>query len=78
MKMLKRYVFALLGHMVDEIASGNVTPKPYTRGSSHNACTFCPYGAICHPEAVEERRNYKAMSAQQFWKDVEREVSQHG
>ena len=78
MKMLKRYVFALLGHMVDEIASGKVAPNPYTRGSSHNACTFCPYGAICHPEAVEERRNYKAMSAQQFWKDIEREVSQHG
>lgn len=78
LELLRAYVFALLGKMVDDIASGCVTPNPYTRGSSHNACAFCPYGSVCHKESVENRRNYKMMSAGQFWEDVEREVNKHG
>ena len=76
-KLLNRYVFYLLGNMVDEIASGNVKPNPYTRGSSHNACRFCPYGAICHVATVEDRRNYKVMSSQRFWEEIEKEMSRH-
>jgi len=64
--------------MVDDIASGNVTPNPYTRGASHNACTFCPYGSICDPETVEGRRNYKTMERDRFWDEVEKEVDRRG
>ncbi|MBQ2893839.1 MAG: exodeoxyribonuclease V subunit gamma [Oscillospiraceae bacterium] len=78
MKLLRQYIFALLGAMVDEIASGNVTPNPYTRGTSHDACTFCPFGAVCHPAAVEGRRNYKTMTAQRFWEEIEQEVDDRG
>ncbi len=78
MKMLKQYVMALLGSMVDEIASGDITPNPYTRGTSHDACTFCPYGSICHKETVVGRRNYKTMTAQRFWEEVEKEMKKHG
>lgn len=78
MQLLKAYVFSLLGKMVDEIASGCVVPNPYTRGSSHNACTYCPYSSICHLETVTERRNYKTMTAQRFWEEVEREVGSRG
>ena len=74
-QLLCKYVFHAISKMVDEIASGNVTPNPYTRGSSHNACHYCPYGAVCHSTTVEERRNYKAMSAQRFWDEVEKEMS---
>ena len=77
-EMLKEYVFGLLGKMVDDIASGCVTPNPYTRGSSHNACTYCPYHAVCHEEMLDNRRNYKTVSAQQFWEDVKKEVSGRG
>ena len=73
LQLLKGYVFALLGKMVDDIASGAVVPNPYTRGSSHNACTFCPYGAVCHQATVEGRRNFKAISAQEFWDAMEGE-----
>jgi ATP-dependent helicase/nuclease subunit B len=76
--MLKTYVFRLLGKMVDDIASGKVEPNPYTRGSSHNACTFCPYGSICHKTTVENRRNYQTMSAGEFWEYVQQEVRGHG
>jgi ATP-dependent helicase/nuclease subunit B len=78
MKLLRQYVFSLLGNMIDEIASGNVSPNPYTRGTSHDACTFCPYGAVCHRASVEGRRNYKAMSAQRFWDEIEQEVADRG
>ena len=76
--LLKDYIFGLLKIMVDDIASGNIEPNPYTRGASHNACSFCPYGAICHSASVENRRNYKTMSADMFWQRVEQEVSDNG
>lgn len=78
MKLLERYVFYILGRMVEEIASGNVSPNPYTRGSSHNACAYCPYGSICHEETVEGRRNYKTMSSQRFWDEIGKEMQEHG
>lgn len=77
MGILRDYMMKLLGNMAEEIASGNVEPNPYTRGTSHNACTFCPYGAVCHKETVAGRRNYKAMKPQQFWQCIE-EVNDHG
>jgi ATP-dependent helicase/nuclease subunit B len=75
LKLLKTYIFRLLGKMVDDIASGNITPNPYTRGTSHNACTYCPFGAVCSKSQVEGRRNYKAMSAQRFWDEIGKEMA---
>ena len=78
MKQLKCYVFAVLENMVQEIASGVVEPNPYTRGTSHSACAFCPYGAICRKDTVSGRRNYKTMTSKRFWEEIEREVSTNG
>ena len=78
LKMLRKHVFTVLGNMVDEIASGRVDPNPYTRGTSHDACAFCPYGAVCHKQSVEGRRNYKTMTAQRFWEEIDKEVKSHG
>lgn len=72
-QLLERYIFRILGKLVEDIASGDVTPNPYTRGD-HGACTWCPYGTICHKAEVEGRRNYKTMSAQRFWEEVEGEM----
>jgi ATP-dependent helicase/DNAse subunit B len=68
----------ILGRMAEDIASGNVQPNPYTRGTSHDACAFCPYGAVCHEETVEGRRNYKAMTAQRFWEEIGKEGGSNG
>lgn len=76
--LLSDYMMGLLGKMAEDIASGNVEPNPYTRGTSHNACTFCPYGAVCHQETVEGRRNYKTMTAQRFWEEIEKEAKNSG
>ena len=78
MKLLKSYLFRILARMVDDIASGNVEPNPYTRGSSHSACAFCPYGAVCHKEHVTGRRNYEAMKADRFWQEIGKEMNPHG
>ena len=78
MIQLKHYVMQVLKRIVNDIESGNVTPNPYTRGSSHDACTFCPYGAVCHKHSVENRRNYKAMTAERFWQEIGKELSADG
>ena len=78
LKKLKGFVFRVLSNMVEDIASGNVEPNPYTRGTSHSACAFCPYGSICHEAEVTGRRSYKAMTAQRFWEEVEKEGNVHG
>jgi ATP-dependent helicase/nuclease subunit B len=78
LKLLKDYVFRILGRMVDDIAGGNVQPNPYTRGTSHNACTYCPFSAVCCKQEVEGRRNFKAMSAQWFWEEIGKEMEQNG
>ncbi len=78
MLQLKHYVMQVLKNMVDEIASGNVQPNPYTRGTVHDACTFCPYGDVCHKRTVEGRRNYQTMSAQRFWDEIGKELESNG
>ena len=78
MKLLEQYVFRVLGKLVEDIASGNVEPNPYTRGSSHSACGFCPYGSICHEAEVEGRRNYKTMDSQRFWEEIGKEMDRRG
>ena len=76
--MLSDYVMRILGKMAEDISCGNVEPNPYTRGTVHDACTYCPYGAICHQETVEGRRNYKSMTADRFWEEISKEGEDHG
>ena len=78
LKMLEKYIFRVLARLVEDIASGNVEPNPYTRGSSHSACAYCPYGSICHEATVEGRRNYKTMEANRFWEEIGKEMDRHG
>ena len=78
LNLLRQYVFGLLKNMVDEIAAGQIAPNPYTRGKDFGVCTYCPYGGICNKSQLEDRREYKSTKAQQFWEDVEREVTSRG
>jgi len=75
LKLLERYILRTLGAMVEDIASGNVEPNPYTRGTSHSACDYCPYSSVCHKDSVSGRRNYKTMTAQRFWEEVGKEMA---
>jgi ATP-dependent helicase/DNAse subunit B len=73
LRQLRDHVFRTLEQMVDSIAEGKVDANPYTRGSSHSACAFCPYGSICARDRESGRRNYKAMNAPDFWERIGRE-----
>jgi len=76
--LLREYIFKLLRSMVDDIASGIVTANPYTRGSSHNPCWYCPFGSVCHQTELAQRRNYERMTAQRFWNEIRREMNADG
>ena len=78
LKLLESYVFHTLRKIVNDIASGEIVPNPYTRGTAHDACAYCPYQDACHFATVEGRRNYKAMSAQQFWDAIGKEMRGDG
>ena len=75
--MLRQYVFSCVGAMVDDIASGNVEPNPYTRGSNRSPCNYCPYVALCASADLQGRRNFASMNSDRFWEEVEKEV-RHG
>ena len=77
LKMLEKHVMRTLSNMVADIASGNVEANPYTRGTAHNPCTYCPYGAVCHKASVPGRRDYQAMTAERFWEEIGKE-DRHG
>ena len=74
LKTLRQFLFRQLAGMVNEIASGEIAPDPYTRGAVHDACRFCPYRPICREASEENRRDYQAMTSQRFWEEVEKEV----
>ena len=76
--VLEKYVMMLLKEIVDDITSGNIAANPYTRGNSHNACAYCPYGQVCHWEYVEGRRDYAAMKPEEFWERIRRKVNVNG
>ena len=76
--VLEKYMMLLLRQIVDDISSGNVTANPYTRGNTHNACAYCPYGEVCHSELVEGRRDYAAMKADEFWDRIRKKVADNG
>jgi len=78
LKLLRSYVLRVLQKLIAQIAQGDVEPNPYCRGKSHNACTYCPYKAICHYDRVPGRRNYAAMSAQRFWEEIGKEMDRRG
>lgn len=73
---LKSYVFRLLARLVDGIAGGQVEPNPYSRGN-HNACRYCEYASACHLDLWGQPRSYRAVSAEEFWEQVEQEGTSH-
>ena len=73
LKMLEKHIMRTLSEMVADIAAGKVDANPYTRGTTHNPCTYCPYGAVCHKNEVAGRRNYQAMTAERFWEEIGKE-----
>jgi ATP-dependent helicase/nuclease subunit B len=77
-RLLKSYVYKVLQDMLNDLGSGNVTPNPYTRGTSHDACRYCPYKSVCLQLDITQRRNFKTIKAERFWDDIEKEMNSRG
>ncbi len=75
---LEKYIALLLRRFVDQIESGEIAANPYTRGSTHNACAYCPYAQICRPDHVEGRRDYASMKPEEFWTRISKKVKENG
>ena len=76
--MLRRYVDSSLRSVTDEILSGNITPNPYTRGST-GSCNWCPYASVCHLDLCSnEPRSLRATSAEEFWKRLTEKEAHYG
>lgn len=73
---LKSYVFRLLARLVDGIAGGQVEPNP-TAGAITTACRYCEYASACHLDLWGQPRSYRAVSAEEFWEQVEQEGTSH-
>ena len=78
MKQLRAYVFHVIRKLISQIASGNVDPNPYRRGSAHDACRFCAYKTVCNDRTVRGVRNYEETDAERFWQEIGKELKQDG
>ncbi len=76
--MLKKYVREIMAGLVNDVASGCVDANPYDRGERLNACIYCDYTSICHPEENAESRQLADIKFAEFWERMEREMSENG
>lgn len=78
LKEMESYVNHTLGDMTDAIFGGSVMPNPYVRGSV-GACSYCPYGSVCHRDVCEnEVRSLRATQGTEFWARLAQKEAQHG
>ena len=78
LKKLERFVTGQVSSMIDEIYAGKTAPNPIDRGPADSACRYCDYASACHKDVCETApRRFAAVSAEEFWAEVERRL-QHG
>lgn len=78
LKQLERFVSGQVAAMIDEIYAGKTAPNPIDRGPADSACRYCDYASACHKDVCESTpRRFAAVSAEEFWAEVERRL-QHG
>lgn len=78
LKLLKRYLKMILEKMADDIVSGNICADPYTRGNNFDACEYCDFASVCCGKTLDERRDYRTITQEEFWYYVEKELKEHG
>ena len=78
LKQLEQFVTGHVAAMIDEIYAGKTAPTPIARGPADSACRYCDYAAACHKDVCGAApRRFAAVSAEEFWAEVERRL-QHG
>lgn len=78
LKQLEQFVTGQVAAMIDEIYAGKTAPNPIDRGPADSACRYCDYASACHKDVCGAApRRFAAVSAEEFWVEVERRL-QHG
>lgn len=79
LSLVEQHVRRTLGKLADSVWAGEIAPDPFWRGEDHNACSWCPYDAVCRVKsgAVPLRR-LRSVSRGEFWKELEQEAEDHG
>ena len=79
LQKLERFVSRKLAELTGQMLQGQVAPNPVIRGPVQGACQFCDYAQTCHKDACpHENRYIKAVSAEKFWKTLEKQEESHG
>ncbi len=79
MELLRSFVMERLRRTADEIASGDISPNPYTRGAAHGSCDYCPYAQACQLDTYDGAvRRLAATDRKLFWEKIEQEVGGNG
>lgn len=68
--LLRKHVDRKLQELLEQIATGQVSPNPYYK-SSGTPCDVCDYAAVCHPDD-SCRRYFAAKKHEEFWKALEK------
>jgi len=77
--LVEAHVRRTLGRLADTVWSGVIAPDPFWRGDEHNACRWCPYGAVCRVDSGEvPLRRLRSVSRSEFWNELEQEAEPHG
>lgn len=75
LRLLEDYVFRTVAALIDELADGTITPNPYYKDGSQNACAWCDYQTLCAGKAAP--RWLEAIKDEDFWQRLEKEAD-HG
>ena len=76
---LERFVSQKLADLTRQMLQGKVAPNPVIRGPMQGSCQFCDYAHACHKDACRHENRYiKSVSAEKFWKTLEKQEESHG
>ena len=77
---LSRHVERVLRQIAGEIRRGNISADPCVFDAQKDACTFCPYRAVCcFDQRYDKKRYMQKTDDKAFWQMLEeREEEEHG
>ena len=76
MGKLSAHIRNILQEMGKELLGGSMEAKPVRRGPMEDACTWCPYRAVCRfdPTLGDKPHNIAKIKPEEFWQSIDAEL----
>ena len=73
---LSKHIRHILRSMGHELMEGKMDARPVRRGPTEDACTWCPYRAVCRFDAKlgDKPHNIAKIKPEDFWQEIDREL----